>query len=592
VTAAQLPGEFVRKVLLIVLVILAFCSIAIVAYTWVNDLVDSIYEYRTPLKGTPPPTQNINRPLTSQVVLVLIDGLRYDTSQQMPNLNLLRTQGAHAVLTSCPPSNAQSAWTTIVSGTGPEINDAPLFDHGLEWIVPVATDHLFAAIDRAGLTSGITGSQRWEKLVPTDLLYTTYFVDAEDADEQVLENALVFLDEFRPNFLLVHLQQIEAAGREHGGASPEYYQAALQCDVHIRSLAAHLNLQRSVLLVASSYGHLDAGGHGGDEAIVLHTPFVMVGQNVLPGDYHKLGQIDLAPTIAALLGIPMPSAAQGRMQVDMLKMNSVDKAEKWVSLASQRARLGSIYLLSIDEGPLPESAEGDMLVALSSLQIKNYESATKLASLSVHQTDRDMVKARRARIWKERMQRAVPVALVLLIPLWIIWRSRGKRTAWSALAALLAAALYHALFLRQGNTYSFSQMPVDGLAAILDPSLRRAAIAMAVGAVFIIWRTWYERERSIFAVIMRAYGYTALQLYFVGLVIGAITWWNGLHFRWYLPNFTVAYVHFAVLMQAMLSAAMATLLPVGVVVLQRGLLVITDHFASASGKGQKVAHSR
>lgn len=567
-----------RKAVLVILTITLLCSVAAAAYTWANALVNSIYGYRSPLKGNPPLTEHVNRPLTSQVVLVLIDGLRYDTSLQMPYLNALRKQGAHARLLSQPPSTAQPAWTALISGTGPETNDAPLFDRDYEWIPPIAVDHLFAALNRAGVTAGIAGFHWWEKLVPPDDLYTKYYVSTEGdaADRQVIDRATMFLKEFRPNFLLVHLRQIDLAGREHGGASTEYQQAVLRCDQYIRQLATNLNLRRSVLVVVSSYGHLDAGGHGGEEAVTLTTPFVMAGENVRARDYGALAQTDLAPTVAGLLGTPIPSAAQGHMRVDILRMNPVDRAEKLVAVASQRVRIGNVYLGSIGRGGVSETAEGDMLVALSSLQVKSYDSASELASLAIQQSDLEMAQARRSRIWKERTQHAVPIATAALVPLWIIWHNRSRRTAWSMLAALLSAALYHALFLRQGNTYSFSRIPTDGLAATLEPSLRRAAIALAVGALIIIWLTWRERERSTFAVVMRTYGYAALQLYLVGLLIAACTWWNGPLFTWYLPSFTVAYMHFATLMQAMLIAALAIVLPVMVVILQRGLLAITD----------------
>lgn len=583
-----------RKVLIFILAVLALLSVVVGAYVWLNDLVISLYGYRSPLKGTPPLTEDLSRPLTSQVVLVLIDGLRHDTALQMPNLNLLRQQGASATLTAVPPSNALTAWTTIVSGAGPEINDAPTFDPSLEWISPIAVDHLFAAANRAGLRSGLAGSQRWAKLIPPEFFYTQFFVNGGHAadDEQVIDNALVFMKEFQPDLLLVHLQQVDEAGQKHGATSEEYRQAAARCDEHIGSLVENMDLRHSVLLVVSSYGHLDAGGHGGDEAVLLNTSFVMTGQNVLPGDYGKVRQTDIAPAIAALLGTPVPSAAQGSMQVEMLTMNAVDRAEKLVALASQRARLGSIYLYSIGQGPLRETAEGDMLVAVSSLQVKNYESAAELAALSVQQTDKEMLRARRSQMWKERTQRAAPLVALVLIFLWIMWLSRSRRTALSLGKASIAVATYHALFLWQGNRYSFTHIPAEGLAATFTPSLQRAVAAVGIGALLIVWREWGKKERSIFAVVMRSYGYAGLQLYLIALLVGVCTWWNGSQFSWYLPDFTIAYIQYAALMQAMLVGMVAVLLPIPVVILQRALLAISTRYSPTARRRQGAAHSR
>jgi hypothetical protein len=260
----------------------------------------------------------------------------------------------------------------------------------------------------------------------------------------------------------------------------------------------------------------------------------------------------------------------------MLRMDRVDQAQKLVALASQRVRIGNVYLGSIGRGGLSDTAEGDMLVALSSLQVKNYDSASELASLAIQQADREMAQARDSRLWNERTQRGVPLAAAALIPLWMMWHNRSRRLAWTMLAALLSATLYHALFLQQGNTYSFSRIPSGGLAASLGPSLERAAVALAAGALIITLMTWRRQERSIFAVMKQTYLYVALQLYLIGVLIGACAWWNGAFFTWYLPSFTVAYVHFTALMQTMLIAAMATVLPLVVVIVQRGLLAASD----------------
>jgi hypothetical protein len=567
-----------RKGMVVVVTILILSAIAVGAYTWVNALVNSIYGYRSPLKGAPPATEYIHRPLTSQVVLVIIDGLRYGTSLQMPYLNTLREEGAHGLLLSDPPSSALAAWTALVSGATPEISDAPLFDREHRWIQPIAVDHLFAALNRVGATTGIAGFHWWERLVPADNLYTRYFVNAEGAaaDKQVIDRATIFLTEFRPNLLLVQLRQTEVAGRDHGGASPEYRQAALHCDEHLRQLAESMNLKHSALIVVSSYGHLDAGGNGGAEEVTLTTPFVMVGESVRAGDYGVVAQTDIAPTIAALLGTPVPSATQGNMQVDMLRMNVVDTAEKLVTLATQRVRMGNVYLGSIGRGGLSQTAEGDMLVAVSSLQVKNHSSAAELAALAVRQADQEMTQARDSRVRAERTRRTMPIAAAVTILLWIIWLNRSRLKWYSLLTALLSAGLYHALFLQQGGTYSFSRMPAGGLAATVAPSARRAAIALALGALVIAFSGWRRRERSAFAVMMLAYDYALLQLFFIGLLVAACTWWNGPLFFWYLPSFAVAYLHFASLMQALLIATMAILFPIAVAILQRGLLSISD----------------
>jgi len=105
--------------------------------------------------------------------------------------------------------------------------------------------------------------------------------------------------------------QIGAAGRTEGADSAAYTGAARQVDGHLRQIARLVNLSTSVLIVTSDHGVLKSGQIGGNEPDLTRLPFAMIGQNVIPGDYSSIDQVDLAPTVAALLGTRLPTAAQG-----------------------------------------------------------------------------------------------------------------------------------------------------------------------------------------------------------------------------------------------------------------------------------------
>ena len=72
------------------------------------ELMDNLYGYRSPLSENPPvPGRSFGEPMGERVIYVLIDGLRYDTSQKtevMPFLNQLRNQGAEE------QGSAQRVW--------------------------------------------------------------------------------------------------------------------------------------------------------------------------------------------------------------------------------------------------------------------------------------------------------------------------------------------------------------------------------------------------------------------------------------------------------------------------------------------------
>jgi len=338
----------VKKFWKIILSVMVLIIIGPGSYLWAMVLLDSLYKYQSPLKGKLPLGQPTH-PLVQQVVMVIVDGLRYDTSLEMPYLNSLREEGASAVMVGISNPASQSAWTTLVSGAGPEINGAPFLDpEHTDEIQPIAIDHLYVEVQRAGFTGGLAGSNWWQKMVPDRFLYAQFFVEDEDAaDEQVVDTALRFLKNFHLNYLLIHLNQVDQASRRYGVASSEYRQAALGVDALMRDIAQATDVQRNVLIVVSDYGHPKRGERGQYGQMVLTVPFVMVGPAVVPGDYGQIAPEDVAPTVAALLGTAIPSAAQGHIPFDMLRMDEVQRAVKQVTQAQQRLELGRAYLRSV-----------------------------------------------------------------------------------------------------------------------------------------------------------------------------------------------------------------------------------------------------
>src|SRR5436309_2708308 len=64
-------------------------------------------------------------------------------------------------------------------------------------------------------------------------------------------------------------------------------------------------------VIAADHGHLQPGGHGGDEDDACETRVVFAGPGVRDGArLGKARNLDLAPTLAALLGVSAPKQAE------------------------------------------------------------------------------------------------------------------------------------------------------------------------------------------------------------------------------------------------------------------------------------------
>jgi arylsulfatase A-like enzyme len=108
-----------------------------------------------------------------------------------------------------------------------------------------------------------------------------------------------------------------------------------------------MDLSSSVLIVNSDHGQIDTGGHGGWEEEVIVAPLLIVGEGIKPDAHGEVEQARIAPTVASLLGRPMPAHNQGRPLFDLLEMSSQTTAERAVDTPKQQELLYSQYLTAI-----------------------------------------------------------------------------------------------------------------------------------------------------------------------------------------------------------------------------------------------------
>ncbi len=123
----------------------------------------------------------------------------------------------------------------------------------------------------------------------------------------------------RARFALVHLGRVDKAGHGYGAASKEYVEAAERADGELAALLEHWDRDQGAVVVVTDHGHRAAGGHGGDEADVRGAWLVAAGRGVKAAAELPPGRlVDVAPTLAALLGVPAPRDALGRTLVELL----------------------------------------------------------------------------------------------------------------------------------------------------------------------------------------------------------------------------------------------------------------------------------
>jgi hypothetical protein len=137
-------------------------------------------------------------------------------------------------------------------------------------------------------------------------------------------------------FFLAHFSDIDFQGH-YFGATPEWnqhqtYWGAVRNKTKIVQEVMELVDNNTVVFIASDHGMLERGGHGGDAELVTQVPLYVyakdsnlgLGTPAVPTDarFRKapLTLTDIAPTISALLGIPVPRSCQGVFIDDLMWM--------------------------------------------------------------------------------------------------------------------------------------------------------------------------------------------------------------------------------------------------------------------------------
>lgn len=430
---------------------------------------------------TPPPA------LTSRVVLVVVGGLRTDTSLELPALSLLRQQGAWRTLTLPVPNYDPSSWATLLTGTAPAEHGVVSPGAAAAPAVPTVLDQAKAA----SLTTALAATRPWSALVPQsvdlDLLVDPA---APDADQAALEQAQTAV-QARANLTVVYLGGPERAALAAGGGSRAYLSAASAADGQLAQLLASINLRETTVLVTSDHGVTSSGGSGGGEPEVRQVLLVAAGKGIVAGHFPDAQGEDLAPTLSALLGLAPPAGAAGQPLVDMLAYAGPTDA---VAASRVAALVRASFLSSAIQAVggrlnLPPSPGNNA----AEIQSYRAELARQAGLAGRHQW------------WLEvraRLPWAAGAALALLLYLILLGRQPYGRAVFAGAAFYLAT--YYALllgpwhfgpfFADHGFTYSLSQLGQAPYGAFGRQRLLEAGLA-ALGAALLAAALAGRRER-------------------------------------------------------------------------------------------------
>ena len=138
----------------------------------------------------------------------------------------------------------------------------------------------------------------------------------------ITKKAVNYFKKKKPDFMFVHLDNVDHAGHHDGHGTQAYYDAVSVVDEQIGKIVKAVKKsgvsERTVILIIADHGG-KGHGHGGDSPEEVNVPWILTGTGVVNGELQvKVNTYDTAASIAYLLGIEAPGCWVGKPIVEAL----------------------------------------------------------------------------------------------------------------------------------------------------------------------------------------------------------------------------------------------------------------------------------
>ncbi|KAI9683825.1 MAG: mannose-ethanolamine phosphotransferase gpi13 [Trizodia sp. TS-e1964] len=306
-----------------------------------------------------------------KAVVLIIDALRYDFTVPIESTEPRHFHNAFPVLYETAVAEPQNSFllpfiadpptTTLQRLKGLTTGTLPAFiDAGSNFAgTAIEEDNLIAQLLDANKTLVHLGDDTWQALFPThfDPVLTRAYDSLNVWDLHTVDNGVAAhilpllhpLNNTKWDVLVAHVLGVDHAGHRYGPDHPAMGAKLQQMDTFIRSIMAALD-PSTLLVVMGDHGMDAKGDHGGESDDEVQAALWMYSQKgvfgrrggyalpPLKAPEKAVAQIDLVPTLALLLGIPIPFNNLGAPIEEAFIGNTGDD---WETLARINALTGS-----------------------------------------------------------------------------------------------------------------------------------------------------------------------------------------------------------------------------------------------------------
>lgn len=267
------------------------------------------------------------------VILIGSDGFgayAFDKAK-IPNLRAMMKEGSWSLQArTVLPSSSAANWASMVMGAGPELHGYTTWGSKKPDMPPRVVDDygmfpsVYSLLRKAKPDSEIGVIYEWDGI---GYLFPKAAVNKDqnaDGDIAVTNAATAYIKEKKPNFLFVHLHDVDSVGHKIGHGTPEYYGAIERTDAHIGTILKSIEdagiAESTVVLFTADHGGIDKG-HGLITMNEMQIPWIIKGPGIIKDQElsQSIMTFDTAATIAELLKLNAPQVWIGRPVKNAIK---------------------------------------------------------------------------------------------------------------------------------------------------------------------------------------------------------------------------------------------------------------------------------
>ncbi len=257
--------------------------------------------------------------VNNKVILISVDGMRPDglTACGNPYVEQLMKMGSYALdAQTVFPSVTLPCHMSMFHSVTPERHGTTTNMY-MPQVRPI--DGLMEQIARVGGKSGMFyGWEPIRDISRPGSLQASEYVNSyafEHTDGMLTERALAYISAAQPDFVFLYMVETdEKGGHDSGWMSDTYLSYVSHAIDNVKKVIEKYGEEYTVIITADHGGH--DRSHGSDTPEDMTIPMLFVGKEFEAGrPLQNVSILDIAPTVAKIMGLPVPREWEGKFLV-------------------------------------------------------------------------------------------------------------------------------------------------------------------------------------------------------------------------------------------------------------------------------------